>query len=109
MKYRIRSLSPRGGYPMKVKDYQNGFDSTVMTNKYFNDLEFFQNIHESFIQQGNNYFISSPDEYFSKESAHHRTIVNHSLVVYLNPQKTIIDSNLEHYRPERFDIELDID
>jgi hypothetical protein len=59
------------------------------------------NHHESMMHEGAKYLIHNPYEMFSRESASHQTIVNHSLIVYAVPQKTIIDKALESYSPER--------
>jgi hypothetical protein len=60
------------------------------------------NHHKTFDYRGDNYWIHSPYELFSKLSAHHRTIIRHSISVYLNPQKMLIDEALESYPPKRF-------
>jgi hypothetical protein len=108
LKYRILGVKPRLDYPKRVKDYHAGFQSILMTNKHFFDFEVFENHHETFVSQGVDYFIHSPYELFSKESQNHRTIVNHSIFVHLDPQKTIIDTVLEKYTPERFVFHISI-
>jgi hypothetical protein len=106
MKYRFKSKNPKGGYPMKVTEHGAGFFGIMHTNGNLRDMKPFKNHHESFVQQGVNYFIHSPYEVLSKDSAHHRTVVNHSLIVYVNPQKTILDGPLENYKPFRFSFEF---
>jgi hypothetical protein len=91
---------------MKVKDHRTGFYSMLRSNRGYLNIKVVANHHKSFVRQGLNYLIHSPYEVFSKDSAYHRTVVNHSLVVYLNPQKTILDEPLEDYEPSRFDVEF---
>ena len=106
-KYRMRSESPEEYYPMGVTEYMSGFSSMIRfvpartkpINKTFD-----RNHHKNFIFQGLNYLIHSPFELFSKDSAVHQSILNHSMVVYLNPQKTIIDKTLEDSEPQRFEV-----
>jgi acid-sensing ion channel, other len=57
--------------------------------------------HESFNYEGVNYLIHNPFEMFSRDSKLHQTVANHSITVYLNPVKTIIDEALEAYEPQR--------
>jgi hypothetical protein len=66
-------------------------------------IKYDYNYHHSFTHQGVNYFIHNPYEMFSKFSAKHQSIANFSMIVYLNPQKTIIDETLEGYEPRRFE------
>jgi hypothetical protein len=105
LKYRTKTLEPSGRYPMKVVTYKTSFYSYVrMGGERKENIEeglFDPSEHETFTRQGVQYFIHSPYEMFSRESASHQTIVNHSMIVYLNPQKTIIDEALESYPPER--------
>jgi hypothetical protein len=42
---------------------------------------------QTFTRQGVQYFIHSPYELFSRESASHHTIVNHSMIVYVNDRQ----------------------
>jgi hypothetical protein len=88
---------------MSVRNHKSGYFSTIQLgiNGYKNEDYLDKNHHESLVYQGAKYLIHSPYELFSRESASHQTIVNHSLIVYLNPQKTIIDEALESYPPER--------
>jgi hypothetical protein len=77
-------------------------------------LSFFQyvgrnvdkNHHETFDYQGVKFLIHNPYELFSKQSASHTTVANSSMIVYLNPQKTIIDEVLQKYNPKRFEMNL---
>jgi hypothetical protein len=89
---------------MKVTEHLAGYYGVLRTNENYRNMKLFSNHHESFTYQGLNYFIHSPYEMFSKDSAYHRTVVNHSLVVYLNPQKTILDDPLKNYEPYRFGV-----
>jgi hypothetical protein len=91
---------------MKVTEHLAGFYGVLRTNEHYRNIKVFANHHESFTHQGIKYSIHSPYEMFSKDSAFYRTIVNHSLVVYLNPQKTVLDEPLKSYEPHRFGIEL---
>lgn len=99
-KYRFLSYDPPGGYPMSVTGFRQGFYSLVKSNDEKTD----KNDHESLIYEGVRYFIHSPYDLFSKESLMINTIATHSLVVFLDPQKTIIDKALENYEPKRLDI-----
>jgi hypothetical protein len=63
------------------------------------------NHHKTFDYRGVNYWIHSPYEWFSKLSAHHRSMTTYSIIVYLNPQKVLIDEALESYPPQRFEID----
>lgn len=109
-KYRIRPSNPGGPdnpYPTSVADFRSGFFATLrkLSNhaKENENLDF--NHHESFDYQGLNYLIHSPYELFSKTSTVHQSIVNHSIIIHLNPQKTIIDAALENYKPKKFVID----
>lgn len=75
---------------MKVTEYRKGFYSLI---KDQNLVEY----HKNFNLQGSNFYIHNPFEFISKESTRHQTIKNHSLIVYLNPQRTYIDEALEGY------------
>jgi hypothetical protein len=66
-----------------------------------------QNHHKSFDYQGVKFLIHNPYEMFSKLSASHTTIANSSMVVFLNPQTTIIDEVLKGYEPKRSRIPVD--
>jgi hypothetical protein len=60
------------------------------------------NHHESHRIQGSRFLIHNPFDMFSGDSAVHQTIVNHSIIVHLNPVKTIIDKALKNFKPKRF-------
>jgi hypothetical protein len=99
-------MDPDGDYPMGVTEHVSGFSSIiglVSTRENRENRTFDRNHHKKFIFQGLNYLIHSPYEMFSKDSAVHQCIVNHSMIVYLNPQKTIIDKALEDYEPKRYE------
>jgi hypothetical protein len=87
---------------MHVNDYRAGFYAIVQTNIDFYDTEIRSKQHETFTREGINYYIHSPFEMFSSDSAIHRTIVNHSISVYLNPEMTEIDEALKRYKLKRF-------
>jgi hypothetical protein len=90
---------------MSITSHLSGFYSFLQMVKTYEqaDEDIDTNHHESFAQGGANYLIHSPFDLFSKEAPVHQTIVGHSVVVYLSPQKTIIDEALQSYPPERFD------
>jgi hypothetical protein len=91
-------------YPLSVTDYRSGFLSIIMKRENYpsySTVYLEQNHHEKFNYQGVNYWVHSPYEVFTKESAFHQTIANHSIIVYVNPRKIIIDEALESYPPER--------
>jgi hypothetical protein len=102
-KYRTAAQSPPGNYPMSAVDHKSGYFSIIQLGiSGFSGQDYLdENHHESLVHEGAKYLIHSPYELFSRESASHETIVNHSLIVYVNPQKTIIDKALESYPPER--------
>jgi acid-sensing ion channel, other len=102
MKYRIRTMNPNKPYPLNVSEYRSGFSSVLQKTYHKRPMDI--NHHEKFNYQGINYFIHSPYEMISRETAVHQSIVNHSMIVYLNPQKTIIDKALEKYSSERFEL-----
>jgi acid-sensing ion channel, other len=102
MKYRIRTMNPNKPYPLNVSEYRSGFLSVLQQSRWKRPLDI--NHHEKFNYQGINYFIHSPYEMISRETPSHQSIVNHSMIIYLNPQKTIIDEALEKYSPERFEL-----
>jgi hypothetical protein len=86
---------------MNVSDYQSGMFSLVgLLTHVPSKRKYDFNHHEKFNYQGVNYFIHSPYELFSKSSVTHQTIANHSMIVYLNPQKRVIDEALESYEPK---------
>jgi hypothetical protein len=60
-----------------------------------------QNHHEKYNYQGLNYYIHSPYELVTRDSAFHQTLDNHSIIVHLSPRKILIDEALESYPPER--------
>jgi hypothetical protein len=88
-------------YPLHVTQYRSGFLSNIRKlpllykNKTHRFLD--PNHHEKFNYQGINYLIHNPFDLFSRDSKVHQTIANHSIIVYLNPVKTIIDKALEKY------------
>jgi hypothetical protein len=90
---------------MSATSYKSGFYSIVqlgikgISGETEDRLD--ENHHESLVHEGAKYLIHSPYELFSRESASHHTIVNHSVIVHVTPQKTIIDTALESYPPER--------
>jgi hypothetical protein len=99
-KYRTRARKPDKPYPLSVVNYRSGLYSLVPQNRYA--MPFDVNHHEKFITQGVKYFVHQPFEMLSKTMIKHESIVNHSMIIYVNPQKTIIDKALESYEPQRF-------
>lgn len=91
-------------YPMGVTHFRSGFFSMLRkrTQSRKNKDIIDRNHHEKFDYQGINYLIHDPFEMFSKKSAVHQTIMNHSIIVHLHPQSTIIDKALERFKPKRF-------
>jgi hypothetical protein len=90
--------------PQSVTHFRDGFLANILKRDNvplyrFKSLD--QNHHEKFNYQGLNYFIHSPYELVSRDSAFHQTIANHSIIVQLNPKKMLIDEALENYPPER--------
>jgi hypothetical protein len=104
VKYRIRSQCPEKPYPLNVSEYRSGFSSVLQQTRFNQPLG--SNHHETYNHQGINYYIHSPYELISRETASHQSIVNHSLIIYLSPQKTLIDKALEEYSPERYHLLL---
>jgi hypothetical protein len=87
---------------LKVAEYQSGYYSFVGMVSFIPSKQFYdKNHHETFNYQGVNYYIHSPYETVTKFAAKHQTIANHSMIVYLNPRKTIIDEALKNYEPKR--------
>jgi hypothetical protein len=103
MKYRVLSQLPNKPYPMNVTNFQSGFYSLISQSDYSEPFDV--NHHEKFSTQGMKNFIHNPYEMLSRSTVSHQSIVNHSLIVYLNPEKTIIDEALEDYEPKRFDLD----
>jgi hypothetical protein len=99
-KYRIYTKEYKNTYPMNVTAYRQGFYSIVSMFESYAEKIITEG-HDNFPLDGVNYIIHSPFDLFSKESASYQSIVTHSLVVYLNPQKAIIDEALEKYEPKR--------
>jgi hypothetical protein len=96
------SQKPNKTYPLKVAEYQSGYYSYVAMVSYVPSKRFYdKNHHETFNYQGVNYYIHNPYEMVTKFAAKHQTIANYSMIVYLNPQKTIIDDALKSYEPKR--------
>jgi hypothetical protein len=90
---------------MSVTLPETGFFSDINKISHFpKRMKYDYNYHHSFTHQGVNYYIHSPHEMFSKFSAKHQSIANFSMIVYLNPQKTIIDEALKSYEPKRFEV-----
>jgi hypothetical protein len=104
-KYRIATFGPPGHYPMTVRTYRSGYFSYLKTgvkeNKAPEEGLLDPSDHETFTGKGIKHIIHSPYEMFSKESAKHQTINGHSMIVYLNPQKMIINKALESYPPKK--------
>lgn len=87
---------------MSIFDTNSGFNSIIRQVAHSGDEKVFDpNHHEKFNYQGLIYLIHNPYELFSKDSVLHQSILNHSMDIYLNPQKTIIDKALESYEPKR--------
>jgi acid-sensing ion channel, other len=99
-KYRARAKVPRESYPTNVSDFQSGLFGMIVQARNFK-APFDTNHYKTYISQGLKLWIHNPYEMFSKISQMHQTITNHSKLIYLNPQKTIIDKALELYPPER--------
>jgi hypothetical protein len=102
LKYRIVTVNYKGSYPMQVTRYRQGLYATVYLFESFKQMTSTK-AHDNFPLGGVNFLIHSPFDMISKESASHQTIPTHSLVVYLNPQKSIIDEALEKYEPKRLE------
>jgi hypothetical protein len=85
-------------YPLSVTDYQFGYVSLVNIISHIPILQKLMNQsihHKTFDYQGVNYLIHSPYDMLSKRLALHRTINKHSIIVYLNPKKVILDESIE--------------
>jgi hypothetical protein len=90
--------------PQHVTDFRSGFVSIIRKRLNYPSYRFEsldQNHHETYNYQGLNYYIHSPYEFVSRDSAFHQTIANHSIIVHLSPRKILIDEALESYPPER--------
>jgi hypothetical protein len=90
---------------MIITEYRSGFFSLFRMKAFWNsyDEEWFidPNHHKSYLNQGIKYLIHSPYDLFSKSSISYQSITNNSLIIYLNPQKTIIDEDLKSFQPKR--------
>jgi hypothetical protein len=104
-KYQIFSRDSGKKFPLSITDYRSGLFSIV--HQAQPDEPFDSNHHEKFVAQGFDYLIHSPYEMISKASTLHQSIVNHSMIIYLSPQKTIIDEALQGYPPERFETDVE--
>jgi acid-sensing ion channel, other len=104
-RYRIVShiISENTSYPLSVRESRSGFFSIIrkFLLTFKSDRLLYTKHHETFNYEGVNYLIHNPFEMFSRDSKLHQTIANHSITVYLNPVKTIIDEALETYEPQR--------
>jgi hypothetical protein len=92
-------------YPMNVTHFQSGFSSLLRmrpTYLKYQTITLDQNHHEKYNYQGIKYLIHSPYELFTKQTSIHQSITNHSIIVYLNPKKVIIDKALESYEFKRY-------
>jgi hypothetical protein len=103
MKYRIRSQIPDQPYPMSVEDDQAGFFIMIQMVESYYKGQIDENHHETHIYKGARFLIHNPNDLFSRDSPSHQTVVSHSMIVHVNPQKTIIDKALESYKPNRFE------
>jgi hypothetical protein len=105
MKYIAMAKVPKDPYPMRVIDSRSGFHAmTTQSRMYRDPLEV--NHHEKYNFQGFKYLIHSPFEMISATTTLHQSIVNHSMIIYLNPQKTIIHKTLRSYGAKRFHLKL---
>jgi hypothetical protein len=102
VKYRIRSQIPDEPYPMSVEDDRAGFYIMIPIFVNYSAETIDQNHHETHIYKGAKFLIHNPNDLFSKDSPSHQTVVSHSVMVHVDPQKTIIDKALERYKPNRF-------
>jgi hypothetical protein len=102
-KYGIKMMSSPDDYPQSVQNSRAGFYQLLRT-AFENKPD--TNHHQSHIYQGAKYFIHSPYEMFSSDSVSHQTIYRHHMIVYLSPQKTIIDETLESYPLEKLSCHL---
>jgi hypothetical protein len=100
LKYRIMTQEPNKPYPLSIVDYRAGLVSMIPRNGYGEPFDV--NHHEKFTTQGLKYFIHQPFEMLSRNMIKHESIVNHSMIIYVNPQKMIINEALESYEPQRF-------
>jgi hypothetical protein len=100
-KYQVTSQVMPDGYPFGVHNHRGGFDQKIYYQDENDKEQHHTNHHPSHIYRRAKYFIHSPFEIFSSDSASHQTIHLHHMIVYLNPQKTIIDETLESYPLER--------
>jgi hypothetical protein len=105
IKYRIRSQIPDDPYPMSVEDYQAGFYIIIPMVETYYDGKLDENHHNTHIYKGAKFLIHNPYDLFSKDSASHQTIVGHSTMIHVDPEKTIIHQALENHKPNRFEIE----
>jgi hypothetical protein len=108
MRYKKNTQPPNNSYPTSVTTYESGFFSlynilSSTSNFHKGDYKNYKKHHKSFIYQGLNFLINSPYEIFSQWSKTYRTITNNSIVVYLKPERRIIDKALEKYRPEKYE------
>jgi hypothetical protein len=97
-KYLIKSASSPSKYPQSVYNNKVGFNQVVIPT--VDDIPD-ANHQQSHIYEGVKYLIHSPYEMFSADSVSHQTIYGHHMIVYLNPQKTVIEKTLESYPLER--------
>jgi acid-sensing ion channel, other len=60
-----------------------------------------ENHHSSSTFLGVNYFFHSPYEMFTKNSKHFQSSPSNALIMYIDPQLTLIEDALKDYPPER--------
>jgi hypothetical protein len=86
---------------LRVTEYRQGFYALIKLYDKSANRPKEGEYHEKFILNGVTFLIHNPLELFSKESASYQSLVNHSMIVSINPMKTIIDEALESYDPKK--------
>lgn len=111
-KFRMKTQDPSDAdddnpdhlYPMKVSEYHSGYFSMMRllsASKSLKNLVLDANHHESYVYEGIKYVLHSPYDLFSKSSVQYQSVTDKSLIIYISPQKIIIDKALESYKPKR--------
>jgi hypothetical protein len=89
---------------LKVEEYHGGFFSLIrlVSNQLkFSKLKLDTNHHKSYVYQGLNFLIHNPFDMFSRSSTLYQSVVNNSIMIYVNPQRTMIEEGLKGFRPKR--------
>lgn len=87
-------------YPFQVDYYRSGF-SSLFRFIPIGGGKIDDNHHASNVYSGVTYLLHSPYEMFSRTSKKVQSSPDNALVIYINPQRTILDESLHEDPPEK--------